>query len=497
MSAKITVARVYKITEGSALTADITAGSPATGGRLGVEAVTDFDIPTDGETRTVVIDSEQITYTDVDEDTDELTGITRGANSTTAASHTGGTFVQYGTTAKKHKLADGFIDDDDSMAIGVEILRHLWRFYPVGARENDQMEIASLEFLDDGHPIIVDAPEDEDRATTPVVLPFTKLGTLGTGTRAPGHPMPFGGSIEEVRARVNTAPTGASIIIDVLVDGVSILTTKPTITAGSTLSAAVEPTNKFHEKSSSADHNIIQIEVEQVGSTVAGADLTVYLTVFPSEDAVAGRIEIEGPQGPAGADGADGTDGVISEVQNEGTALADQGTMNFTGAGVDVTVAGGKYVVNVPGATGSFEGTRAYRATSSQSIATATETAVQLNAESYDVSGWHDNATNNTRVTPGKTGYFEVHAGTRFAANGTGARSLRVKKNGTTRVLLGGPEPTVGASEVHVVNASDTIRLDNASDYLELYAYQTSGGNLDVAADDSASFLTVIFRGPL
>lgn len=62
-----------------------------------------------------------------------------------------------------------------------------------------------------------------------------------------------------------------------------------------------------------------------------------------------GPIGPTGPKGDTGNTGPAGADGVISEVQNEGTALADQPIMNFTGSGVDVTVAGGKYEVNVPG----------------------------------------------------------------------------------------------------------------------------------------------------
>jgi hypothetical protein len=60
----------------------------------------------------------------------------------------------------------------------------------------------------------------------------------------------------------------------------------------------------------------------------------------------------DGEDGADGAPGAPGADGVIAEVQNEGSALADQSIMNFVGAGVDVTVAGGKYVVTIAGGSG-------------------------------------------------------------------------------------------------------------------------------------------------
>jgi hypothetical protein len=175
------------------------------------------------------------------------------------------------------------------------------------------------------------------------VFTWSLTGNVSVGTRVHRFKMPFGGSIEEVQMTMGTggAPTGASIIVDILKGGASILGTKITVPAGELSSDAIEPTTKEASKG-----NIIQIEFEQVGSTFVGSDPTLYMTVFPSETAISGRIEVAGPEGPAGADG------VIVEVQNNGSALVDQTILNVTGAGKTLSVSGGKYVLDIPGGGG-------------------------------------------------------------------------------------------------------------------------------------------------
>lgn len=81
-------------------------------------------------------------------------------------------------------------------------------------------------------------------------------------------------TLSEVRIAVNTAPTGSTIIVDVNKNGVSIFSTRVTIDASEKTSmtaatAAVLSTTSF------AVDNEISIDVDQIGSTVAGAGLKV------------------------------------------------------------------------------------------------------------------------------------------------------------------------------------------------------------------------------
>lgn len=381
MNSRITISRVYWIYEGSALAeTSMTNVSPATGGRLKVEAHTDFAIPLDGETRTVKIDDEEITYTDVDETTDELVNITRGANSTVAAAHDEGTFVYVlkpnGNT-KREKFADGFIDDDDALAVGVEIRRHLWPFYTTGARDHDEMEVATVKYLSDDHPVIVDSPETSEAEIIPFIVPmWSVFGSVSTGIRPHRFAAPISGTIEEVYATASDddPPTGDDLIIDILKNGTSILTTKVIIADGFSDSASVEPTTKAITK-----YDALQVEVEQVGSTTPGKNVTVWAVIWPTDNSIPPRIEVEGPAGQAGApgaDGADGADGLISEVQNEGVAVTDASVMDFTGSGVNVTSDGSAITVDISGG-GGFLARLSYNP-ASQTVKSTTSTSASL-----------------------------------------------------------------------------------------------------------------------
>lgn len=80
-------------------------------------------------------------------------------------------------------------------------------------------------------------------------------------------------SVETIRASVNTAPTGATILVDVNKNGTTIYTTqsaRPTIAiSGFTATGNSPAITTF------VAGDYIQVDVDQIGSTVAGSDLTV------------------------------------------------------------------------------------------------------------------------------------------------------------------------------------------------------------------------------
>jgi hypothetical protein len=74
-------------------------------------------------------------------------------------------------------------------------------------------------------------------------------------------------------AAAGTAPTGASLIVDVNKNGVTIFTTqanRPTITAGSNGGTLATP-----DVTTLADGDYLTVDIDQVGSSIAGADVTV------------------------------------------------------------------------------------------------------------------------------------------------------------------------------------------------------------------------------
>lgn len=108
-----------------------------------------------------------------------------------------------------------------------------------------------------------------------VVFAFSQAGPLSTGTGAFKiyNDTGFALTIRSARATVGTAPTGASLIVDINVDGTTIFGTqanRPTIAAAGT-------TNKTTGMSVTtiADGSAFTVDIDQVGSTVPGSNLTV------------------------------------------------------------------------------------------------------------------------------------------------------------------------------------------------------------------------------
>ena len=99
---------------------------------------------------------------------------------------------------------------------------------------------------------------------------------LTTGTAKVTLRMPYAMTLTEVRANVNTAPTGATITVDINESGTTVLSTKLTIDATEKTSetAATAP---VISDSALADDAEITIDIDQIGSTIAGKGLKIWL----------------------------------------------------------------------------------------------------------------------------------------------------------------------------------------------------------------------------
>lgn len=101
---------------------------------------------------------------------------------------------------------------------------------------------------------------------------------LTTGTAKLTWRAPFAFTLNDVRASVTTAPTGANLNIDINEGGVSIFSTVLSIDATEKTSTTAT-TAAVISDSSIADDAEITFDIDQVGSTVAGAGLKVKLYV--------------------------------------------------------------------------------------------------------------------------------------------------------------------------------------------------------------------------
>lgn len=116
-----------------------------------------------------------------------------------------------------------------------------------------------------------------------------------------------------------------------------------------------------------------------------------------------------------------------------------------------------------------------------QSVSTASATALSMNAEDTDTPGMHSTSVNTSRVTipSGGDGLFRVTGTVNFPANATGQRQAQILKNGSPVAYAISPSqsgtyPTL--MQVHYTGAAV------ATDYFEVAAYQDSGGSLSVGS---------------
>ena len=114
----------------------------------------------------------------------------------------------------------------------------------------------------------------------------------------------------------------------------------------------------------------------------------------------------------------------------------------------------------------------------SQTIANNTFTKLQINTEEFDTASAYDNAT-NYRFTPLVAGYYQVNGAYYPAGSALGYNTCAIYKNGSI-FKSGNSCPnnttTLGSS------VSCLIYLNGSTDYIEIYALQSSGGNLGTSS---------------
>ncbi len=110
-----------------------------------------------------------------------------------------------------------------------------------------------------------------------VIAVSDETTALTTGTAKVTFRMPYAFTLSDVRASVTTAPTGGTLLtVDVNEAGTTILSTKLTFDASEkTTTTAATP--RVISDSSLADDAEMTIDIDAVGSTIAGAGLKVYL----------------------------------------------------------------------------------------------------------------------------------------------------------------------------------------------------------------------------
>ena len=120
---------------------------------------------------------------------------------------------------------------------------------------------------------------DNTFASIPIVIQGAcsdETSALTTGTAKLTVRAPAAFTLTAVRASVTTAPTGSTLIIDVNEGGVSVLSTKITIDPSETTSTTAA-TAPVISDNAIADDAELTIDIDQIGSTGAGAGLKITL----------------------------------------------------------------------------------------------------------------------------------------------------------------------------------------------------------------------------
>jgi hypothetical protein len=109
------------------------------------------------------------------------------------------------------------------------------------------------------------------------VIPFAFKGELALTTGTLRAPVSITGTIVKVFAKVGTAPTGAAILVDLNYNGTTIWTggTNRINIAVSTNS----DTETTFSTSAVTEDGYLTCDIDQIGSTIKGSDLTVFVLV--------------------------------------------------------------------------------------------------------------------------------------------------------------------------------------------------------------------------
>lgn len=127
---------------------------------------------------------------------------------------------------------------------------------------------------------------------------------------------------------------------------------------------------------------------------------------------------------------------------------------------------------------------------STQSLANGTYTDLTWNTNLSDPTRLHDTTSNTNNIYIKTTGWYEVKAQVLFATNGTGARLLRLKQNGSAMDrTLASVGPAAGTD--CFVFTSRVIYLVSG-DFVAVEASQNSGGALNVLTNESNFIVTLV-----
>ncbi|HMX99134.1 MAG TPA: hypothetical protein PKC44_05065, partial [Agitococcus sp.] len=255
----------------------------------------------------------------------------------------------------------------------------------------------------------------------------------------------------------------------------------------------------------------LEVHGRFTAGTVDGTDATISLGYAGANGNVSvDTTKISSSKQVLGSAGVDQNSGSVFgwEILYGTTSVVHFGVQSSTTAGINNPVAGSTICGNSNVVSFSFHvpivgwgsnvlmsqdaDTRVcvVRATKTnpQTIANNTPTLIDYENIDYDTHGAFDLSLD--KWTCKIPGYYHITVSTEFGANATGQRATQLYVDGVFEIEIGAHD-TVSASFTARVFGATTIYL-TAGQTLEFYAYQSSGGNLNVCiSGESYTYVSI------
>ena len=132
-----------------------------------------------------------------------------------------------------------------------------------------------------------------------------------------------------------------------------------------------------------------------------------------------------------------------------------------------------------PASGATYVGANVFNSTN-QTISNNVDTVVTFDSERNDTNGFHSTVTNTGRITipSGYGGKYQIRAQFTYASGALGNLYFAIRKNGTS----------IYTAPAYSLQGSITIQEDLvATDYLEVGAYQNTGGNINISSNGTSN----------
>ena len=164
------------------------------------------------------------------------------------------------------------------------------------------------------------------------------------------------------------------------------------------------------------------------------------------------------------------------------------GEIKLQSAGVDIatidssgiTMASGKVLAPTGPAFSAY-------LSSNQSVTGGVSTKVAFDVEQFDTNSNYDNTT-NYRFTPSVEGYYQVNVSLLVDLAGRGF--VRLYKNGDIELNMG----DIDSTDTRVVNGSALVYMNGSTDYLEVYGFRGTTGNINGGLANENQFSAFLAR---